>query len=237
MSHSQRVCSWSHTIQSLFLPCPLNGILSFSGVRLYLLVLSLCYRFPILESKFTNTGPLFSCFLNLQQNPLHNRHAITTCWMNKHNYIVLVSAALPQVMWPQLPLALRCLKEGKSNLIGIAVSYHSPFISLTPSSKTLTRERCQAEKPRFKEHCAAAWIMGKAPGRGGRIASSYLHFEYKCLTWQLANSTVITQSWKYREARGLSWHCPRQHTMGRGMSLMDPLHQFCLCIGWAAFWS
>lgn len=38
---------------------------------------------------------------------------------------------------------------GKSNLISIAVSYHSPFISLTPPSKTMTRERSHPEKPRF----------------------------------------------------------------------------------------
>lgn len=35
------------------------------------------------------------------------------------------------------------------NLISIAVSYHSPFISLTPPSKTLARERSHPEKPRF----------------------------------------------------------------------------------------
>ena len=38
---------------------------------------------------------------------------------------------------------------GKSNLVSIAVSYHSPFISLTPLSKTLARERSHPEKPCF----------------------------------------------------------------------------------------
>lgn len=38
---------------------------------------------------------------------------------------------------------------GESNLIGVTVSYHCPFVSLTPPSKTLTRERNHTEKPLF----------------------------------------------------------------------------------------
>lgn len=45
---------------------------------------------------------------------------------------------------------------GESNLLGVTVSYHCPFISLTPPSKTLTRERSHTEKPRFN---SAVWKL------------------------------------------------------------------------------
>lgn len=78
--------------KTCFCPVLLMGsslYLALSSIQLFISVLSLSYiRMQVHKGR--NLAPLLP---QSTQNLLHNRCSITTCWMNKYNYPVIVSPA------------------------------------------------------------------------------------------------------------------------------------------------